>query len=140
MYASQYSDHVHIDHRSTMKKTFLTFFAIAIAALTSTATVATAAPEAATVMVADSNTHTPNINKREVRQRHRIKDGVKDGELTKGEAAKLVKGEKQIQADKKQAKSDGTVTKQERLKLQKEENQESRKINRMKHNDRTSTK
>ncbi len=86
---------------------------------------------------AQTGTATPKVTKRQMVQQKRIRQGVKSGELTKGEAAKLEKGEKKIQAEKKAMKADGKVTPQERAKLHRDLNKESRAIKRLKHNKRT---
>ena len=46
------------------------------------------------------STATPDINKRQMRQQARIKQGVKSGELTKGETRRLEAREAKIQKDK----------------------------------------
>lgn len=84
-----------------------------------------------------SQTQTPVINKREHRQQARIRQGVKRGELTRGEARRLEAREHKIQKDKMAAKADGKVTPAERRKLKREQNRASRKIYRLKHNART---
>jgi hypothetical protein len=82
-------------------------------------------------------TKTPVINDRQKNQRARIREGVKSGELTKGEARKLRNEEKTIQAEKKIAKSDGKVTAAERQQIRKDQNKASKDISRLKHNKRT---
>ena len=77
---------------------------------------------------------TPRITKRQINQQARIKQGVKSGELTKGETRKLEKEQAKIQHDKKKAKSDGKVTPQERRKITREQNKASRDIKRLKNN------
>lgn len=86
-----------------------------------------------TATFCDAQTATPRVTKRQIHQQQRIKEGVKSGELTKAEAAKLEAREAKIQHDKKMAKSDGVVTPQERAKLHREENRTSRAIYRQKH-------
>jgi hypothetical protein len=80
-----------------------------------------------------AQTATPNIDKRQANQEKRIEQGVKSGELTKKEAARLEKREAKLQADKQKAQADGVVTKQERAKLQHEANRDSNAIYRQKH-------
>ena len=80
------------------------------------------------------STATPGINKRQLRQQARIRQGVRSGELTPSEAKNLEKREAKIQADKKAAKADGKVTPQERKKLNRELNRTNRAIRRKKHN------
>jgi hypothetical protein len=86
-----------------------------------------------TAALCDAQTATPRVTKRQINQQQRIKEGVKSGELTRAEAAKLEAREAKIQHDKKMAKADGVVTPQERAKLNREENRTSRAIYRQKH-------
>ena len=79
---------------------------------------------------------TPRVTHRQINQQARIKQGVKSGELTKGETRRLEREQAKIQYDKKEAKSDGKVTPQERKHLQREQNKASRDIYRLKHNER----
>jgi hypothetical protein len=78
---------------------------------------------------------TPRITKRQINQQERIQQGVKSGELTKGETRLLEKEQMKIQKDKKAAKADGVVTPQERRKILREQNKASRDIKRLKHNE-----
>jgi hypothetical protein len=82
-------------------------------------------------------TKTPGVTARQKNQAKRIKRGVRSKELTKRETGSLVKDTKELQQDKAAAKADGTVTGQERKELHKEMNQNSRKIYRKKHNNRS---
>ncbi len=83
------------------------------------------------------STKTPVINKRQKNQQRRIANGVKSGQLTAGEAARLEAREAKIQKDKQAAKSDGKVTPAERRKIRREENRTSKKIYKLKHNEKT---
>ena len=74
------------------------------------------------------------VKDREENQQDRIAQGVKSGELTKGETARLEKGEAKIEKDREKALSDGKMTPKERKKLNREENKESKKIHTAKHN------
>jgi hypothetical protein len=76
---------------------------------------------------------TPGVDKREKNQKHRIVQGVKSGELTARETAKLVKGQKQLKHMERRAKADGVVTKKERIRLHHKANKESAKIKHNKH-------
>lgn len=82
-------------------------------------------------------TRTPVINKRQQIQKHRIKQGVRSGELTAKETGKLAEDVKENKEAKAEAKADGTVTRTERKEIQKSQNQTSRKIYRAKHNNKT---
>ena len=84
-----------------------------------------------------AQTATPRATKRQVKQQARINQGVKSGELTPGETRRLERQQVKIQHDKKVAKSDGTVTPAERAKIAREQNRASKRIYRMKHNDKT---
>ncbi|MBS1532680.1 MAG: hypothetical protein JSU01_20425 [Bacteroidetes bacterium] len=86
--------------------------------------------------IASAQTHTPVINHRQVRQEHRINQGVRSGELTRHEAHSLRRGERDIQRDKRMAKADGRVSPAERRNLRHEQNRMSRNIYRDKHNGR----
>ena len=86
---------------------------------------------------ATPQTKTPVINQRQRNQHARIRQGVKSGQLTKGEARKLHGQEKTIQAEKQMAKEDGKVTPKERAKIRRDQNKTSRDIHRLKHNDKT---
>jgi hypothetical protein len=77
----------------------------------------------------------PGVRKRGRIQRHRIKDGLKSGELTKDEAKDLRQEGKAIREKVKDAKSDGVVTKEERKDLHKDLNDRSKSIYEKKHND-----
>ena len=80
---------------------------------------------------------TPRVTGRQVNQQQRIKEGVKSGELTKREAARLEAQQAKIQHDKRKAKADGVVTPAERARLQREQNRASRTIYRQKHDAQT---
>lgn len=79
---------------------------------------------------------TPVINHREQHQVGRINQGVRSGELTNSEAARLRTREQNIRADKRMAKATGTMTPGERASLRHRENRLSRSIYRKKHNRR----
>lgn len=80
---------------------------------------------------------TPVITKRQAKQHARIHQGVKSGELTKGEAAKLRAEQRKIAAEKRVAKADGKVTPAEKRIITKDQNKASRDIYRLKHNKKT---
>jgi len=84
--------------------------------------------------VTSAQEKTPIINKREVRQEKRIKEGVKTGQLTKGEAKYLQQEQKEIRKSKRVAKQDGKVTKGERRMIKSEQNQANKDIYKLKHN------
>jgi hypothetical protein len=83
------------------------------------------------------NTKTPVINERQKNQKARIRQGVRSGQLTKGEARNLRQEQRTIKAEKQMAKVDGKVTPAERAKVRRDQNKANRDIYRMKHNKRT---
>jgi len=74
------------------------------------------------------------IHRRQKHQQARIRQGVRSGELTPEEAAKLKAEEQKVQADREKAAADGKVTGKERRTIRHEQNQASRDIVRKKHN------
>lgn len=76
------------------------------------------------------------VGQRRENQQARIAQGVKSGQLTPGETAKLEKQQrnihKQVVADRKA--NGGTLTASEKKQINKEQNQASRNIYRKKHN------
>ena len=74
------------------------------------------------------------IHKRQKHQRARIHQGMRSGELTSGEAAKLHAEQQAIQADREKALADGKLTKRERRSIRHEQNQASRDVRHEKHN------
>lgn len=71
---------------------------------------------------------------RNVNQQERIEQGLKSGQLSTKEAAKLEKGEARVQKMEANANKDGTLTDAEKARVQKAQNAESRAISRDKHN------
>lgn len=76
------------------------------------------------------------VNNRQQSQRGRLTQGIKSGELTRGETKSLINGQKRIAKMEQQFKSDGTLTPKERARLQHAQNIQSQKIFRAKHNPR----
>jgi hypothetical protein len=80
-----------------------------------------------------AQTNTPKVDQRQVNQQQRIDQGVKSGQLTGNEAAKLEKGQAQVEKKEAKAKADGKVTPKEREKLKQAQNKQSEKIKHEKH-------
>ncbi len=76
------------------------------------------------------------VAKRQVRQDKRIVQGVRSGELARGETRHLVKQQHRIQHAKRQAWSDGTLNRKEKAGLELRQDKASADIYRLKHNDR----
>lgn len=74
---------------------------------------------------------------RNINQESRIEQGLKSGQLSAGEAAKLERGEARIDRMEKNALKDGALSQQEADRLNRAQNAESGKINALKHNDVT---
>lgn len=91
---------------------------------------------AAVVLGAFFTSATAQVKPSTKSQHHRIKQGVKSGELTKAETKNLVKDQREIRQEVKAAKADGTVTGAERKDIRQDKRQASRKIYRKKHNNR----
>jgi Ni/Co efflux regulator RcnB len=72
------------------------------------------------------------INRREHHEQVRIRQGIKSGELSRKEAARLEKEQAKIRVDERFARKNG-VTPKERARLEKELNRASKDIHRQKH-------
>ena len=83
-----------------------------------------------TTIFAQVNQSIPQTQKA---QKHKIKQGIKSGELTKAEAKKLTVQQKNIQRTKAKAKADGVVTKKERKIIKTKQKQANKSIYRQKH-------
>ena len=70
-------------------------------------------------------------------ERARIKKGVKTGELTKAETARLAAQTAKLKNDKKAIKADGEVTKEERKEYKQDKKKVGRRIYRQKHDGQT---
>jgi len=74
------------------------------------------------------------VNARERHQQQRIRQGVRSGELTRVEAARLERQQAQIRLDEALARrSGGDFTARERARIQRELDRSSRNIYRQKH-------
>ncbi|MCS6292578.1 MAG: hypothetical protein H8J66_05835 [Nitrospira sp.] len=74
---------------------------------------------------------------RDINQETRIEQGLKSGQLSTGEAAKLERGEAKIDRMESRALKDGNLSTNEAARIQRAQNQESNAINELKHNDVT---
>lgn len=81
--------------------------------------------------------HDPVVNGRQHLQRDRIAQGVRSGQLTKDEAAKLHQEEKSIRQEEQGYRSDGKLTPAERKDLQQDLNKVSKDIYQEKHDAET---
>jgi hypothetical protein len=76
------------------------------------------------------------VANRQIRQQHRIAQGVHSGELTKGETRALAHEQKVIQGLKKRSWQDGYLTPKEKARLENAQDRSSDHIYLLKHNDR----
>jgi len=74
---------------------------------------------------------------RDINQETRVERGLKSGQLSTGEAARLERGEARIDRMESKALKDGNLSQQEAARIQGAQNRESEAINRLKHNDVT---
>ena len=80
-----------------------------------------------------AQTNTPNIDQRQANQQQRIDQGVKSGELTAKEAARMEKGQERVQKMEDKAKADGKVTAKERARINQAQDVQSRHVAKEKH-------
>jgi hypothetical protein len=75
------------------------------------------------------------VNQRETNQQNRIANGVKNGQLTPRQTARLERGEQRLQNNEKKemAKDNGHLTKQDQRQLNRESNRMSKRIATDKH-------
>ena len=88
-----------------------------------------------TAGLVNAQTQTKKVNKRQKNQTERIAEGVKSGELTKKEAKKVARQQRDIRKTKRAAKADGVVTKKEKAVIHSKQNAANRNIKRKKNND-----
>lgn len=84
-------------------------------------------------VIAAAGTRDPGVNHRQHNQQSRIQQGVKSGELTRGEAHRLQAEQRHIRHEERMYKSDGHLTGAERADLHRDQNRASRDIYRQKH-------
>ena len=87
---------------------------------------------------ATDTTSTKRIDQRQANQEKRIEQGEKSGQLNQKEAKKLEKGQAHVQKMENKAVSDGKVTQKERARIEHAQDQQSKKIQREKHDKQTS--
>ncbi len=80
-----------------------------------------------------------SIDQRQADQQDWIRHGVRDGQLTPGETARLEQGERAINRAQARAEADGHVSPWERQRIDAMVNRESREIYRDEHNNRTAS-
>jgi hypothetical protein len=73
------------------------------------------------------------IDQRQDYQQDRIEHGIRDGQITGGEARRLEQGERAIDRAQARARADGVVTQQERARIDRMTDRESREIYQQSH-------
>ena len=71
---------------------------------------------------------------RDINQENRVEQGLKSGQLSTGEAAKLERGEARIDRMESNAQKDGNLSPQEAARIQRAQNQESGRIDKLENN------
>jgi hypothetical protein len=84
-------------------------------------------------MAATAVAGTPVLNARQHNERARIAQGVRSGELTRPETARLIAGQRHLQRMENRAKRDGEVSAAERARLAHAASVQSRRIYVQKH-------
>jgi len=79
---------------------------------------------------------TARIDRREARQRERILDGRMNGQLTRGERARLNAGQRHVYRMERRAGRDGVYTARERRRIERAQDRQNRRIWRLEHNRR----
>src|SRR5476651_2178554 len=77
------------------------------------------------------------VDQEQYQQQQQIQHGIRDGQLTQGEAARLEQGERNINRMQARAEADGHVSPWERQRIDQAVARENREISRDTHNDRT---
>ena len=80
---------------------------------------------------------TPQIDQRQANQERRIEQGVRSGELTPRETARLERGQARIRQMERQALADGHVSRRERAAIDREQVKQNQLIAELKHNHRS---
>lgn len=77
----------------------------------------------------------PGVDRRQDNQHDRIRQGIRSGELTRGETRGLRQDQREIRQEEREYRSDGKLTRDERRDLHQDLNQASRDIYEQKHDD-----
>ena len=87
-------------------------------------------------LTSQAQTCKKKVVKTQLNQQKRIKQGVRNGELTRRETAQLQRQQAHIQRTKKRAQADGIVTRKEKAVIRTKQAKASKNIARKKHNRR----
>lgn len=86
-------------------------------------------------LLAGQMSYADRVDRRQFRQHSRIAEGVRSGELTRGEAKRLRAGERHVRRMERRAEADGTVTEKEAARLEKVQDRMSARIYNQKHDE-----
>ncbi len=87
--------------------------------------------------VASAHPQSRRVDAREDRQHVRIADGMRRGDLTRGEARRLHRGQIRVHRMERRMKADGKFGMRERMRMERMQDRQSGRIYRMRHNGRT---
>ena len=86
--------------------------------------------------VASAHETRSNINQRQAWQQHRVQNGQRCGQITRGEKRHLKKGQRHINRMERRGRRDGNLNIRERARIQGALDKQSHRIYRMRHNGR----
>lgn len=90
----------------------------------------------ASLMASAAIAGTPRIDRRAAHQRERIIEGRRSGQLARGERGRLNAGQRHILRMERRAGRDGVFTTRERMRIERAQDRQSRRVWRLKHNQR----
>lgn len=113
-----------------MNKNLILASLLSVLAMSSFAQAPVTAPEKNDASFQKSHPRREQVNERLANQNNRIKDEVKEGDMTKAKAARLHKKDRQIRQEERDMASQngGHITKQEQKTLNQQENKVSAQI------------
>ncbi len=88
------------------------------------------------IMITALNSADAQSRQHSINQRHRVREGVRNGELTRHETRALALRKRDTRRDIRRAHRDGVVTRRERREIRMDRRHNSRAIYRKKHNRR----
>lgn len=122
---------------TTAHKTLSTLLGIGLAAMLSNNALADANQNRKHDQARHAHSAKKNIDAREHRQKDRIQQGVRSGQLTKEETRSLVANQREIREKEREYRTDGQFTREERKDIQQDLNQASKSIYQEKHDTET---
>lgn len=91
----------------------------------------------AITLIATAASANGRVDRREVRQHDRIHNGVQNDQLTRYEARRLRAGQRHVHRMESRAWRNGDLSRREALRLEHAQDVQSRRIWRLKHNERS---